>query len=192
MRTLALSISLLNCAFHCEALPPEKEYITGPYNVSLFTYDEFDPSGDGPNSEHKLSVWFPVGSNVQAPIPLISYAHGMFGGGITLIPGYDQLLHVLATFGYVVAAPHACSFGCFDNDGVSVCESLPEDPRCFGRYYYEQLAVFEWAAARKDDPAFVNVDWEVGFGIAGHSMGGQATVFSSAYNASNYNIKSAV
>ncbi len=39
---------------------------------------------------------------------------------------------------------------------------------------------------------FANINWTAGVGIAGHSMGGQATLFSSAYNASAYGIKAAV
>jgi hypothetical protein len=119
----------------------------------------------------------------------------MFGGGVELLPAYTDLLHVIATFGYVIAAPHVCSYGCYyeDADGTSTCVSLPDDPKCFARYYEEQLAVFGWAAQRLNDPAFAKVDWASGFGVAGHSMGGQATLFSSsAGNASAYNVKAAV
>ena len=102
-------------------------------------------------------------------------------------------MQVMASFGYVIAAPHACNVGCFGDNGVSTCASLPHDPPCFGNYYKEQLAVFDWARQHQDEPPLTVVDWAGGFGVAGHSMGGQATVFSSSYdNATKYNIKAAV
>jgi hypothetical protein len=48
----------------------------------------------------------------------ISYAHGMFGGGVDLIPAYQDLLHTISSFGYVIAATHACNVGCYDDDGI--------------------------------------------------------------------------
>ena len=75
--------------------------------------------------------------------------------------------------------------------------SLAHDPPCFGNYYKKQLAVIDWAKACTGGSTcsepFANVDWSAGVGIAGHSMGGQATLFSSApeYTA-QYDIRTAV
>jgi hypothetical protein len=117
----------------------------------------------------------------------------MFGGGIADVPGYNELLSAMASFGFIIGATHQCDIGCFDD-----CVSLARDPPCFGNYYKKQLAVFDWAKACTDSAdtcaeAFTQVDWSHGVGIAGHSMGGQATLFSSTKgNASAYDIRAAV
>ena len=101
----------------------------------------------------------------------------------------------MASFGYVIGATHQCSVGCFDD-----CVSLENDPICFGNYYKKQLATIDWAkdctaaeAINSCSHPFENVDWSSGVGVAGHSMGGQATLFSSSgNNASSYDIRAAV
>ena len=117
----------------------------------------------------------------------------MFGGGSLDVPGYNQLLKSMASFGYVIGATHQCSVGCFDD-----CRSLRHDPPCFGNYYKKQLNVFDWAKSfdegdGSEDDWTTHVDWASGVGIAGHSMGGQATLFSSSEgNATAYDIRAAV
>jgi hypothetical protein len=59
----------------------------------------------------------------------------------------------------------------------------------------QQLKALEWArAAAKNgsDPLLSKIDLTIGTGIAGHSMGGQATLFSSAYGTKDHDIKAAV
>jgi hypothetical protein len=162
--------------------------ITGPFQVGQKIYNSTDERTE---FQSKISVWYPT--NVVNQTRFISYAHGMMGGGIDVY-GYEQLFRSMASFGYVIAATHACNAGCYDHDGVSTCVSLENDPPCFGEYYLEQLQTITWAKSLKDDDAiFANVDWSGGVGIAGHSMGGQATLFSSSYNnASDYDIRAAV
>ncbi len=171
----------------------------GPYTVAL---ESFPLNSDIKNpNEDKVSVWYPNGVNPNSNVTFdqstsfkfISYAHGMFGGGIVDVPGYNELLSSMASFGYIIAATHQCDVGCFDD-----CLSLPSDPICFGNYYKKQLDVIDWAKSCTvaDDicaDPFGHVDFSQGVGIAGHSMGGQATLFSSSYeNASNYDIRAAV
>jgi len=90
----------------------------------------------------------------------------------------------LASFGYVVALPHACDVGCTLDDG----------DLGFRHYYYEQLKAIDWGREQwlAQEEGFANLDFDSGVGIAGHSMGGQATLYSSAYNATEFNIKAAV
>ena len=120
-----------------------------------------------------------------------SYSHKK--NGTTQVPAYNDLLHHMASFGYVIGATHQCSVGCFDD-----CNSLKHDPPCFGNYYKKQLGVIDWAkectAASSDcSIPFENVDWSNGVGVAGHSMGGQATLFSSSeQNATDYDIRASV
>jgi len=176
----------------------DPEAILGPYTTSL---KAFSLNSDIQNpQEDKVSVWYPsgvaAGSNItfdQSNFKFISYAHGMFGGGSLDIPAYNDLLHSMASFGYIIGGTHQCSVGCFDD-----CVSLKKDPPCFGNYYKKQLNVIDWAkecSVGDSDCAepFVHVDWSEGVGIAGHSMGGQATVFSSSYgNPEQYDIRAAV
>lgn len=81
----------------------------------------------------------------------------------------------------------ACNIGCIDD-----LTSLPGDPPAFAHYYKQQLHVIDWAKTIPDD-IFKTVNFTGGVGVAGHSMGGQATLFSSSYrNASEHGITAAV
>ena len=90
---------------------------------------------------------------------------------------------------------HECDVGC-----VTDCASLQHDPPCFGNYYQRQLDAITWAQQELflntplyDAEPLPLVDFSHGVGIAGHSMGGQATLFSSAYfNTSAHDIRAAV
>jgi hypothetical protein len=171
----------------------------GPFTVK---FESFPLNSDIRNpNEDMVSIWYPTGVNADSnatfddttSFKFISYAHGMFGGGIVDVPGYNELLTSMASFGYIIGATHQCDVGCFDD-----CNSLPHDPVCFGNYYKKQLSVIDWAkACSAYNPScstpFTHVDFSQGVGIAGHSMGGQATLFSSSYgNASDYDIRAAV
>ena len=104
---------------------------------------------------------------------------------------YKPLFEGLNSFGYIVIAHRACNTGCKDDK-----DNLPLDPGGFGHYYKQQLLAIEWAKATAlagSDPILKNIDLSHGVGIAGHSMGGQSTVFSSSFgNTSALNITAAV
>ena len=122
--------------------------------------------------------------------PLISYAHGFSGGGNIDIFAYFPLLHELASWGYIVAATRACNVGC-----KAAPRDLPFDPPGFGTYYQQQLRVIAFAREQhaQHDAVFAGVNFSCGVGVAGHSMGGQASLFSSSYgNASAADVRSAV
>ena len=178
----------------------DPEATRGPYETKLKV---FALNSDIKNPEEdKISVYYPIGladgSNItlddlEVSFKLISYAHGMFGGGILDVPGYNDLLSTMASFGYIIAATHQCSVGCFDD-----CVSLRYDPPCFGNYYLKQLDAIDWSKECASGNTacaepFKHVDFSAGVGIAGHSMGGQATLFSSSEgNATAYDIRAAV
>ena len=71
---------------------------------------------------------------------------------------------MVASWGYVVAAPRACV------DGV-----CPEDD-----YPRQQTNVIDWAKEQADDEIFQGVDFSGGVGIFGHSMGGRAALQNAA------------
>jgi len=161
----------------------DPEPIHGPYRFQVkhetITSDLFDPSDQG------LEIWYP--DIAGSTFPLVSYAHGMGGGGALLSPGYFQLLNSIAGFGYVVVAPRACNLGCAEDR-----LSLPRDPPNFGNWYKQQLLAIDWAK-NTSNPLSARINHSPGVGIAGHSMGGQATL----YSASNghpeaYDIRAAV
>ena len=143
------------------------------------------------SSDQRIDVFTPDPSLTKKgeAFPLIAFMHGFFGGGMfTNI--YFPLVEAIASFGYVVAVPRACDLACFDDKA-----SLPHDPLRFAHYYHQQIRVIEWAMekAREEFEVFALVNSSAGVGIAGHSMGGQATLFTSALtNASKYPIKAAV
>jgi hypothetical protein len=86
--------------------------VMGPYNVSRVTFNVTD---ERTQFQSQMSVWYPTDAESTM---FISYAHGMFGGGVDLIPAYQDLLHTISSFGYVIAATHACNVGCYDDDGI--------------------------------------------------------------------------
>jgi len=144
------------------------EPLKGPYEVghASYTSNLLDSTDQG------IEVFYPVGSGKH---PFISYAHGFSRGGSVTREAYGKMLRAMAEWGYVIAAPRACNLGCAD-DRVN----LPGDPPGFGQYYKQQLKTIEWARNILS-PVHSLIDFSKGVGIAGHSMGGQATQFSSAY-----------
>ena len=158
----------------------------GPYSTTYKTvqYDAMD------KTDKKISVFYPTDLTEApaTPFKFISYAHGMYGGGISTVPGYHSMGTDLASFGYVVAFHHSCSVGCEDDT-----TSLPNDPKGFGHYYLEQLKVIDWIKAQPASSPFMsNLDLSNGVGVCGHSMGGQSTLFSSSYNSTSHDIRAAV
>jgi len=153
----------------------------GPYKTSFQVVKDVAVMD---KSSQKINVWFPKGKEGQK-FPLISYAHGLGGGGVIEPIAYTALLKAIAEFGYVIVAPDACDFGCSD------LATLPLDPPGFKHYYLQQLKAIEWAR-NQTDGLFSTVDFSVGVGIAGHSMGGQATVYSSSEAGAGHDIRAAV
>jgi hypothetical protein len=103
--------------------------------------------------------------------PLVSFAHGYTAWNVTT--WFPQLLYGLAAEGYVVVATEAGLAGCADESS-------------------DQARSLEWALG---NPALAaHIDTTPGTAVVGHSMGGGATIGSSA-NATAiaaYNIKVAV
>lgn len=150
---------------------------SGPYTVVSVMYT--DPALD--ESDQHVYVLYPKAHGQT--FPLISYAHGFNDPGGDL--WYSQLGLDMASWGYVVGFPASCTFGCLRD-----CKSELGDPPCFGNYWRQQALTIEWARAQSSLP----INLTAGVGVAGHSMGGQATLFS-ASNASaveSLGIKAAV
>merc|ERR1712072_160023 len=146
--------------------------------MGSYTYDQMDATS------HKIDVWFPVGSAGQK-FPFISYSHGNTAGGAALPGDYGTLLSTMSAYGYIIAAHESCNSGCARGG------TLPFDPPGFATMYKEQLKVIDWAKqlGAAGDTVFKNADFSLGVGIAGHSMGGQATVYSSSKFGSGHGIK---
>lgn len=144
-------------------------------------------------TDQYIDVYSPIPSSSRTSFPLLSYAHGDTGGGQIDSIAYAPILEAISSYGFIIVFTRACNIGC------DKCSSLPEDPLCFGHFYYEQLKQIEWAknsSATSSAPAYSilkMINHTIGYGIVGHSMGGQATLFSSSYNnATQNNIKAAV
>jgi len=159
--------------------------IKGPYAVKMTYYDDVKTMDA---SDRTIRVWHPTDEKLK--FPLISYNHGWGGGNLDLL-AYDDLLSAIASFGYIIAATAGCNVaGC-----LSDWASLSGDPPGYAHYYTYQLKVLEWGRmmANTSDAVMSRVDLSPGVGIGGHSMGGQATLFSASYsNASQHDIKTAV
>ena len=150
------------------------------------------------------SVWlvYPVCNVSSCPtFPLISYAHGFFGGDIDLL-GYGNHFAQIASYGFVVIAPDSCDVGCTSpTQGAPWTDCAaplpPLQPALWPPWFGEQIKAIDWArnmsAGGSSDPVFATIDWAAGVGVAGHSMGGQATSMSaSAACAARWNITAAV
>ena len=174
---------------------------TGPYETkhSIFVIDTMDKTNKNVDFYYPL---ISLDTKNNRKFPLIIYNHGYLGGGNYDYEAYTPLLTKLATYGFIVAFMRSCNAGCADN-----CKSLHLDPPCFGNFYLEQFKVIDWTSKYgKDDEAkktssniingttvYKKIDHTLGYGIAGHSMGGQAALFGSSFlNATNYNIKTVV
>jgi len=129
--------------------------------------------------------------------PLVSYAHGALGGGLDML-GYTYLFNQMASYGYIIAAPGSCNTGCRNTAATPYtdCAGLVQISSAgWNTWYGEQLKTIDWAKnqSKTDEPVFANVDWTTGVGVAGHSMGGQATTTSAHKDcAAKWDIKAAV
>ena len=146
---------------------------SGPFDTSSTT---FNVNTLDRTNQH-VDVVYPKEASNRKEFPLIVYAHGFTDSGYAT---YTQLFEDMASWGYVIAAPLSCRDGCFN------CKSLPGDPPCFGRYYEELFKTVEWARSMRTLP----INRSSGVALAGHSMGGQATLLASAdANVTSFNIK---
>ena len=168
MFTAALITTLSLCQ-------PQAPPLAGPFSTSHTTI----AVPGGPLLEDAIDVYWPT--NATQPLRLIAFAHGA-GGGLFIQPiVYTSILHSLAAWGFVVAAPRACLFG-----------------DCLDQYYKQQLNIITHARAAATDaskaghPQFSLVDFTHGVAISGHSMGGQSTLkASTAANAASHGIAAA-
>ena len=136
------------------------------------------------DSDKIIDVVYPTKGG---PFPLISFLHGFAEGNAGVMESYAPFLLELSSWGFVVVAPRACTAGCVDCRFVSV-----KDPPCYGHYYKQQLLAIDWAKFHAHATA-LPIDRQAAVGIAGHSMGGQATMFSSGKDEyAGYNITAAV
>lgn len=159
--------------------------VTGPYAPihQSFTYSALDITNRG------VDVIYPGGSTAGGEaFPVVSFAHGMNDGGTNLMARYGQpgqLFEEIASYGYIVVAPRSCNDGCLGD-----CKNHPFDPPCFADFYEQQLKAIDWT--RSSAASTLPVNSSAGVAVAGHSMGGQASLYSAANNASTYGIKAAV
>jgi len=170
-------------------MPP----IIGSYATQRKVY----PVSTLDGSSQEVVVTFPSNGTSQEKFPLISYAHGMFGGGTDIL-GYVDLFHQLASYGFVVAAHKSCSNGCLHPGGASKytnCAGLLNvEPfnKGWDSYYGESLKTIEWAR-NSGSNVTLPINWTTGVGIAGHSMGGQSTTIAASSKCSQeYDIRAGV
>lgn len=175
IRLFTLAVSLGTVGANAPGASPAP---VGPYKTKAKTFSDnrFDWS------DTSIDVVYPV-TEENKTFPLIAYAHGF---GALAYDHYHDLFETLASWGYVIVAPKTCRYGCLSWWN---CHSLKDDPMCFGHYYKMQLLAIDWA---REGSAHLPIDFSVGVGVAGHSMGGQATMFSAAYGAASHDIRAAV
>ena len=153
----------------------------------------------------RVWVWWPTAGAAPIPpgakFPLIPYLHGVLGGDLDLL-GYTALFGQMASYGFVVVGTFACNTGCHDAHNSSrwtACGGLlPLQPTGEGwdSYYGEAYKIIDWAtnmSSTSADPAFGLIDFAAGYGIVGHSMGGQgAAMAGGAACAAQWGVKTVV
>ena len=118
-----------------------------------------------------------------------------------LLPtGYAHHFEQLASHGFVVAAPDSCSVGCTDRSRGAPwtdCAKGLSNDGLWGPWFGEQLKTIDFmrnnSLHNASAPDFFRaIDWAAGVGVAGHSMGGQAsTVSAGAACAAQWGIRAA-
>eukprot|EP00756_Hemistasia_phaeocysticola_P019682 Hpha_TRINITY_DN15677_c7_g1::TRINITY_DN15677_c7_g1_i1::g.100037::m.100037 len=167
--------------------PPAGAYATSKKTVQVSALDK---------SNQKMYIHWPSNATAGEKFPLVSYLHGLAGGGIDMI-AYQRLFADIASYGFIVVAPSGCSYGCKDKveSPYTDCGGLPPvAPNGWSSYYGEQLKAIEYGTNQSaaGDAVFSMVDWTAGVGISGHSMGGQATsITATAECAKKWNIRAA-
>lgn len=167
----------------------------GPYKTArkFFDVEEWDGSKSG-----QIDVYYPDGAKDGETFPLISYAHGAAGGGKLDILGYFQLFSDIASYGFVVAAPNLCNVGCSDKEMHPYADCNPAAQATRGgwsTWFGQIFKTIEWSQNQTaaGDSVLSLVNHDVGYGIAGHSMGGQATTWAAHDDcAARWNVKAAV
>ena len=67
-------------------------------------------------TDKTVDVYYPSGATASGRrFPLISFAHGLAGGGSVDWLAYNPLLSHIASHGYIVASPRACDLGCAEH-----------------------------------------------------------------------------
>jgi len=158
---------LLACLLLAFAEPPHR----GPFEVEVVEYEVEALS----KPFNEVVVVYP--KNLNGTYPLISFAHGFMTGGPITYALHTGILKGMASHGYIVAATKSCMTGCREGR--------------WDYYWEEQLKVLEWARGMREDPILAHINHGIGYGIAGHSMGGQATARSTT-RALEHNVKAAI
>jgi len=150
---------------------------SGPHRVThrFFEYDALDITS------RTIAACFPA-DNISARFPLVAFAHGFDD---IAFESYTAVFEEIASWGYVVVGPRACMFGC-----LSDCVNELADPPCYGHYYIQLLLTAGWT--NTSAASLLPINHTTGMAVVGHSMGGQAALFASARNASQYNMRAAV
>lgn len=167
---MAARLALLQLLVACAAASPE--VLRDPFTTKHARIN----CGGMDSTSDVVDVWYPDPTETEnTSVPLLSYAHGMGGGGVIERLGYGVLGTHVAGFGIVLVAPRAGNVGCLRD-----LTTLPGDPPAFANFSVQQLQAIACARslASTGDKVFRQIDFSSGVGVAAHSMGGQATLFS--------------
>jgi len=98
---------------------------------------------------------YPADASPNKTYPYLAFAHGM---NCDPAATYTAMLNSVAASGYIVIAPNG------DNDGWCVAQ------------YKDQLRGIDVAYEKRSHFPYSAIDWRMGVGLLGHSMGAHATV----------------
>lgn len=161
----------------------------GNYSVSFETFVDHGLEPLSTVLSRTFEVFTPVNGTDSQQFPLLVFAHGAAGGGVTM-EIYREHLRDVASFGFIVIAPSSCFMGCSGS-------YVPDWHGCFPRwpsFVHENIRAIKYAQSRSEEGTewARKIDWGTGVGAFAHSMGGEAAVQLAGKFASDYNVKAVV
>lgn len=155
--------------------------LAGKYAVAQATVADhgLEPLSGVTSRDHQVA--YPSNSAPGDKFPLTVYAHGAAGGGIDMF-AYQHRFSDIASYGNVVIAPRSCFMGCPAPKNAT--ETVPNgclpwvDGKQWPRFVYENTRAIDYAKNQSSagQQWATHIDWSMGIGAAGHSMGGEAIV----------------
>lgn len=141
---------------------------TGPYETAEGHFD----IRRGWHSATTTKIFYPIAPDGTCPsFPVVGFGHGMGGGGeIEFGLSYKGLLTTVASYGFVVLAPLACTWDCVSELSLDIARVIAACDA--DRSLHAGLA----------HASFTRV------GVGGHSMGGTAAGRTAAFNATELNV----
>ena len=104
MLSVAVAFAAVMAAPRSTGVPPRGKFGVEHHNVLIGGFTSgIDQMGD---------IYFPADAG-NASFPVLSFAHGVYEGGPATDADFSDMLSQVASHGFFVVAPNACTYTCF-------------------------------------------------------------------------------